>query len=77
MQGSTLRKIRHPRRPAGMPIVGVPGLPFGSRFQVGDVRQIYYDAANPEHFRIRGNCTLFLIGVLFLVSGVYLYLNNA
>lgn len=55
---------------------GVPGLPFGTRFQVGDVRQIYYDAANPENFRIRGNCTLLLIGVLFLVSGVYLYLNN-
>ena len=52
---------------------GVPGSQFRRRFQVGETLQVLYEEGNPEHFRVRGNYTMFAIGVFFLLSGIYMY----
>ncbi len=54
---------------------GVPGSQFKRRFQVGDVREVIYEAGNPQNFRIRGNYTMIAAGVLFLAAGIYSYLR--
>ena len=50
---------------------GVPGSLLKNRYQVGDSRKILY----VESFRLRGNYTMILIGVLFILGGIYTYMQ--
>ena len=54
---------------------GVPGSQFRRRIEVGDVREVVYEAGKPENFRIRGNYSMLAIGALFLAAGIYTYLH--
>ena len=54
---------------------GVPGSLLKNRYQVGDSRKILYEERNPESFRLRGNYTMILIGVLFILGGIYTYMQ--
>ena len=53
----------------------MPGSQFRRRFEVGDVREVVYEAGKPENFRIRGNYSMLAIGALFLAAGIYTYLH--
>ena len=54
---------------------GATGSMFGSRYRVGDCRTVLYDKGNPEHFRLRGNYSMILAGLLFLLGGIYVYMR--
>ena len=48
-----------------------PGSLLKNQYQVGETRKIRYEKGNPENFRLRGNYTMILIGILFLTAGIY------
>ena len=54
---------------------GQPGSLLKNQYQVGETRKIRYEKGNPENFRLRGNYTLILIGILFLAAGIYRYMS--
>ena len=54
---------------------GQPGSLLKNQYQVGETRKIRYEKGNPENFRLRGNYTMILIGILFLTAGIYGYMS--
>ena len=46
-----------------------------NRYHVGDTKTVLFDPVNPEHFRLRGNYSMILAGLLFLLGGIYVYMR--
>ena len=54
----------------------VPGSLLRNRYREGEIREILYEAGNPENFRLRGTSAMLLSSLLFLVVGIYVYLQT-
>ena len=52
---------------------GHPGSLLKNQYQVGETRKIRYEKGNPENFRLRGNYTMILIGILFKILPIPVY----